>query len=184
MGTTAERMAMGSKGAPFAMTGDIELRAALLSLARQPKKQEKAIRFIMRVAGKPLLQELRKTPGLKQQTKNLSRSFAFIKGKSKKMISEYIGPRVAKTASQAEKNKQNSKGTRKGYHAYLLEYGTAERKQKGGRKTGKIQAYGFVNSAIDKTQQAIGNRIANGTAAKIVQQIKTNPNFKFRVTRY
>jgi hypothetical protein len=95
---------------------------------------------------------------IQDDTGNLSRSIGFINKNAKYKFSavRLIGARVY--------------GGYRGYHAYIYEQGTAERKTKTGASKGKMPASNYMRRAFDSHSPAF---IAN-TEREIVKIIETN----------
>lgn len=95
---------------------------------------------------------------IRDDTGNLSRSVGFINKNAKYKFSavRLIGARVY--------------GGFRGYHAYIYEHGTAERKTKTGASKGKMPASNYMLRAFD----SYGSTFTQNTEREIVKIIENN----------
>lgn len=167
----------------FTVVGEKQLRLALMQIG-DLKVKRKAAKAILKIAARPLVEGLKQAnPPGEGPTGNLRRSYGIIMGKGRH-ISVYVGPRVAMTMKQKDKQKEGGGATRKGYHAHWLEYGTKERKTKAGKSTGRVLPLNYIARNFNRKSHVSQMKLDTDMTAYVIKQFRTNPNFKFNIRNF
>lgn len=91
---------------------------------------------------------------------NLEESIGRIRGKSRDYANIQVAPRA--------------KGRFKGFHAQLVQFGTAGRRNKKGQNRGRMTANPFMQRAFDKTLNGVRANFEKQIAKKIEKFANTN----------